>query len=167
MFKTEISRRKLKYFTGLLLAGFLSIHAFATTLKEIPAAKSLQTEIASAVKTGSPLVVFVSLDNCPFCKIARDNYLLPILNEQSVQVVQVNFQYLATVVDSRGNSVTQDQLVRSLGVKVAPTVLFLGQDGKELAPRLVGGSTSEFYGTYLDERIRTAQAAIKSKPVLK
>ena len=55
---------------------------------------------------------------------------------------------------------SQDQLIRAWGVKVAPTVLFLGKDGREVAPRLVGGTTSDFYGAYLDERIRVAQTAI-------
>lgn len=43
---------------------------------------------------------------------------------------------------------------------MAPTVLFLGKEGREVAPRLVGGSTSDFYGAYLEERIRTAQVTI-------
>jgi thioredoxin-related protein len=160
MFESHVTRRIFPIRLGALLAGLFTLDASSASLKEIPTAMSLQAEISVALKTSSPLLVFVSLDNCPFCKIARENYLLPLLHEQSIPVVQVNFRHYASVVDARGNVLTQDQLIRAWGVKVAPTVLFLGKEGREIAPRLTGGSTSDFYGAYLDERIRLAQTAI-------
>jgi thioredoxin-related protein len=160
MRNSNFTRRNFQIRFGAIVAGLLSLDAISAPLREIPAAKSLQSEISIALKMASPLLVFVSLDNCPFCKIARENYLLPLMNEQSIPVVQVNFRNMASVTDARGNVMTQDQLVRAWGVKVAPTVLFLGKDGREIAPRLTGGSTSDFYGAYLDERIRIAQTVI-------
>ena len=160
MYKAYFNNQFLQIWIGVALVGLLSTNAISATLKDIPEAKSLQTEISVALKTGYPLLVFVSLDNCPFCKIARNNYLMPLMNEQSVPVVQVNFRYITPVLDWQGKTLSQDQLVKAWAVKVAPTVLFLGKDGREIAPRLVGGSTSDFYGSYLEERIRTAQTAI-------
>jgi thioredoxin-related protein len=160
MRKKNFTRRNFQIRFGAMLAGFFLIDASSAPLKAIPTTQSLQAEISAALKMASPLLVFVSLDNCPYCKIARENYLLPLMNEQSIPVVQVNFRNSSSVLDARGNVTTQDQLVRAWGIKVAPTVLFVGKDGKEIAPRLAGGSTSDFYGTYLDERIRMAQTAI-------
>ncbi len=160
MFETRFTRRNFPVRLNAMIAGLLSLDAKSAALKEIPIAKSLLVEISLALKTASPLLVFVSLDNCPFCKIARENYLLPLMNNQSIAIVQVNFRHLASVIDSLGHVMTQDQLIRMWGVKVAPTVLFLGKEGREIAPRLTGGSTSDFYGAYLDERIRIAQTAI-------
>ncbi|MEN9671114.1 MAG: hypothetical protein RL018_1391 [Pseudomonadota bacterium] len=154
------TRRNFLARLSALIAGLFSWNARATALKEIPIAKSLLVEISLALKKASPLLVFISLDHCPFCKIARENYLVPLMNEQSVAVVQVNFGHLTSVTDTRGHALTQDQMIRAWGVKVAPTVLFLGRDGKEIAPRLVGGSTSDFYGAYLDERLRLARTEI-------
>ena len=160
MRESNFTRRNFQIRFGAIVAGLCSLDALSASLREIPAAKSLQAEIFAAQKSASPLIVFVSLDNCPFCIIARENYLLPLMNEQSISVVQVNFRHLTSIVDARGNVLTQDQLIRGWGVKVAPTILFLGKEGREVVPRLTGGSTSDFYGTYLDERIRIAQAAI-------
>lgn len=153
-------RQFFQNWLGVILVGLFSINAASATPRDIPEAKSFQTEISAAIKAGHPLIVFISLDNCPFCKIAKNNYLIPLMNEQSIPIVQVNFRNSASVTDARGLVLTQDQLIRAWGVKVAPSVLFLGKEGKEIAPRLTGGSTSDFYGSYLDERIRTAQAAI-------
>jgi hypothetical protein len=150
MRENNLTRRNFQIRFGAMLAGFFSIDASSAPLKAIPTTQSLQFEISAALKMASPLLVFVSLEN----------YLLPLMNEQSIPVVQVSFRNIASVIDARGNVSTQDQLVRAWGIKVAPTVLFIGKDGKEIAPRLTGGSTSDFYGTYLDERIRMAQTAI-------
>lgn len=160
MNETTVTRRDFQHCVTATLCGLLPFTALAESLREIPAAKSLQLEIATALKMSSPLVVFVSLDNCPFCKIARNNYLIPLMSEQFVPIVQVSFRHATSVVDWHGKTTTQDQLIRAWGVKVAPTVLFLGKEGREVAPRLVGGSTSDFYGAYLEERIRTAQVTI-------
>jgi thioredoxin-related protein len=124
--------------------------------RELPTSKSLQSEIAAALKTSKPLIVLVSLDNCPFCKIARENYLIPISREQSLQVVQVNMGHTTAIADAMGKRTTQAALISSWQIKAAPTILFLGKDGQEIAPRLVGGSTSDFYGAYLQERIDRA-----------
>lgn len=160
MFKSNFKRLSFQILLSVSLAGFFSISALSEPVRDIPEAKLFQTEISAALKMGYPLLVFVSLDNCPFCKIAKNNYLVPLMNEQRVPIVQLNFRYAALVTDWHGKTLSQDQLIRASAVKVAPTVLFLGNDGREIAPRLTGGSTSDFYGTYLDERIRMAQTAI-------
>ena len=54
-----------------------------------------------------------------------------------------------------------DALLQAWGVKVLPTVLFFGKGGVEVAPRLVGASIPDFYGAYLDERLRVARAAVR------
>lgn len=163
-----LRRRDFQHCVGAaLLYGLLPFDVVAAPLSEIPAAKSLKAEIAAAINMRSPLVVFVSLDNCPFCRIARNNYLIPLMNEQSIPIVQVNFRHATPLFDWNGKATTQDQLVRAWAVKAAPTVLFLGKDGREVAPRLVGGSTSDFYGAYLDERMSLAQAAIARDSVSK
>ena len=51
------------------------------------------------------------------------------------------------------------ELAASLGIRVAPTVAFFGPAG-ELAKRLVGYQSADFYGAYLEDRITAASAAI-------
>jgi thioredoxin-related protein len=64
--------------------------------------------------------------------------------------------------DFQGATLTQDELIRRWSVKVAPTVLFFGRAGIEVAERLVGGYIPDFYGAYLDERLRLARAALRT-----
>ncbi|MEI8169446.1 MAG: thioredoxin fold domain-containing protein [Rhodoferax sp.] len=127
----------------------------------LPTATSLPDELAAALKIRSPLVVMVSLEGCPFCKVARENYLGPLREQQGLPVVQVDMRNSRVIHDFKGATLTQDALIRSWGVKVAPTVLFFGRDGSEIAERLVGGYIPDFYGAYLDERLRQARAMLR------
>ncbi len=153
-----LSRRRLLLASGLTCASGLSMAMPAT----LPSASSLPDELAQALKKGSPLLVMVSLHGCPFCKIARENYLGPLREQQGLSVVQIDMRNRLAITDFKGATPTQDELIRSWGVKVVPTVLFFGRGGVEVAERLVGGYIPDFYGAYLDDRLRIARAALRS-----
>ncbi|MDO8717495.1 MAG: hypothetical protein Q7K20_00720 [Polaromonas sp.] len=128
----------------------------------LPAPQSLPDELAQALKIGQPLVVMVSLDGCPFCHVARNNYLAPLRQQEGVPVFQIDWRSAAAVRDFDRGAVTHAQLVRAWKIKVAPTVLFFGPGGKEVAERLEGGYIEDFYGAYLTQRLQQARAAIKA-----
>ena len=139
---------------GFAFVGLTSIggNARAATL---PPAVSMQAELASALKVGKPLVVMASLDGCPFCKTVRDSHLAP-LREEGQPVVQVDLGSKREVRGFDGAPTTHEQLLRAWGIKVAPTVLFFGRDGREVADRLQGASIPDFYGAYLEQRLLAA-----------
>lgn len=129
----------------------------------LPMAVSLADELAAALQKGDPLVVMVSLHRCPFCIVARDHYLAPMRAQQALPVVQVDMRSALAVKDFKGEKLTHDQWVRRYAVKVAPTVLFFGAGGVEVAERLEGAYIPDFYGAYLDDRLTQARSAIKAK----
>ncbi|QNP48508.1 thioredoxin family protein [Diaphorobacter aerolatus] len=126
----------------------------------LPTTSDLQASLANALARGEPLIVLATLRGCPFCKVARENYLVSEL-QAGRAVTQIHFLSRDPVKDLQGRATTQGQLVKSLGIEAAPTLLFLGANAAEVAPRLVGGSTSDFYAAYLDERIAKARAAVR------
>ena len=126
----------------------------------LPAAKSLPDELALALKGGGPLVVMVSLDGCPFCKTVRQNYLSPLRVQERLIVVQVDMRSTAPVRDFHAATLTHEQLVRAWAITMAPTLLFFGPSGIEVAPRLVGVSSSDYYGGFLDDRLAQARSAL-------
>ena len=126
----------------------------------LPAPESLAQSLAAALRSGQALVVMVSLEGCAFCKVVRGNYLGPMHQREGLAVVQIDMRSSAPVQDFQGANTTHDALVRAWGVRLAPTVLFFGPGGVEVAERLRGASIPDYYGAYLDERIRTARAAV-------
>lgn len=127
----------------------------------LPLVVSLREELAQALRQGHPLVVMVSLDGCPFCKVARQNYLLPLREQQELPVVQLDMRSSLMARDFKGAPVSHDAMSRAWGIRIAPTVLFFGRDGLEVAERLVGGYIPDFYGAYLDQRLLQAHAALR------
>ncbi len=126
----------------------------------LPAAVSLPDELAAALRRGQPLVVMASLDGCPYCRMAREQHLLP-LAAQGLPVVQVDWRSDRPLRDFAGATVTHDQMIRRWGLSVAPTLLFFGPGGREVAERMVGGYLPDFYGAYLEGRLDLARRAIR------
>jgi thioredoxin-related protein len=134
--------------------------AYGPSPMALPKAVALSAELSGALAKGQPLVVMVSLAGCPYCKIARENYLLPLLRSNAVQVVQVDMQSKAPLKDFQGQLLSHDLMIERWRIAIAPTLLFFGKGGREVAERLVGGYLPDFYGAYLQDRLETAQRAI-------
>lgn len=125
----------------------------------LPVARSLREEAALAADRGRALVLMVSLEGCPYCRLVRDHYLAP-LAAQGQPTVQIDWGRADRLLDFDGRATNHADFIERLGVRVTPTVLFVGRGGRELAPRLVGVSSVDFYGHYLDERIQSATRAL-------
>lgn len=149
------TRRQLLVAGGALLAA----PAFARAPHAmLPRLDSLQRQVAAAAASGKALVVLVSLEGCPWCKVVRESYLVPLLAEGQ-PVAQIEFSAALPLADLQGQASTHRDVVRALGVKVAPTVLFFGPGGREAAPRIAGVPLPDFYGAYLQERVEAANRA--------
>lgn len=155
----DFSRRRCLQAALFGAASFAGTQVPAATL---PTTASLPQELELALKTGHPLLVMVSLEGCPFCKMVRDSHLAPMREREGLAVVQLDMRNKQAIVDFAGLSLTQDDLIRNWGVKVAPTVLFFGRGGAEIAERMVGGYIADFYGAYLDDRLRIARAVLRA-----
>jgi thioredoxin-related protein len=125
----------------------------------LPSADSLAASLAQALGVKQPLVVMVSLHGCAFCKVVRENYLNP-LRTTGLQVVQVDMRDSRLLHDFDGTSLTHDAWVRKQGIQIAPTVLFFGAQGREVAARLKGAYLPDFYGAYLDEQLTVARRVV-------
>ena len=156
---TQITRRACLF--GLSALGLFSAQGQAQALA-LPKARALSREIASAADKHQALVVMVSLEGCAFCRMARQTQLLPRM-QQGMPVVQVDMRSSVLLKDARDEELTHDALTRRWGVRIAPTLLFLGPQGMELAERMEGAYQPDFYGAYLDERLSQASQRLRER----
>jgi thioredoxin-related protein len=157
------SRRLAFLLTLSALSVALGLPRLATSKAfTLPAAQNLKRELTIAESRQQPLIVMVSLDGCAFCKVARENYLSSLQRDQGLMIVQVDLGKNTAIVDFQGRNTTHQKIIQEWGIKLAPTLLFFGKDGKEIVDRLVGGTSSDFYGAYLEERV--SKALQLSKP---
>ena len=146
-------------FLGVCLFGWAlcgPIPAHSQNRVVLPSATDLPQALAQALAQGQPLVVMVSLDNCPYCRQVRQSHLGPLWRGGQV-VVQIDMQHKETLTDWDGQTRSHGDWVKNRRISVAPTVLFFGPDGREVADRLEGASLPDFYGAYLDQRLALAR----------
>lgn len=128
----------------------------------LPSPSSLRAAAQGAAARGEPLVVMTTLVGCPYCDLVRNHYLLPMRAEGKMQAVQIDIRDRTTNLQGFGgeNTTPSDQ-ARAWNARFAPTVLFLGPNGQELAERLVGVAVPDFYGQYLDARLNEARSKLR------
>ncbi len=119
----------------------------------LPPSRSLPDELKLALSRRQVLVVMVSLDGCPFCRTARQSHLVPMWREGQT-MVQVDLRSSVMTRDFEGRSVSHDELTRRWKVGIAPTLMFFGPGGQEVADRMEGAYLPDFYGPYLEERLQ-------------
>lgn len=133
--------------------------------------QSLAALAARARAEGRPVVALFSREGCGWCEAIRREQLGHLAREaqaRGVLVVEFDladarpFRPAAGPGRAEGWAAEESPaaLARRLGIRVAPTVAFLGAGG-ELAERLVGYGSPDFYGAYLDERIARARGAMR------
>ena len=112
---------------------------------------------AIAAKRDLPVLLMFSADGCPYCERVEEDFLKPMLisgdytNKVLIRMVKVDDA--GDVTDFDGRRMSMDDFARRYQVRVTPTVVFLDAHGHQLAQRLIGISTPDFYGGDLDNAI--------------
>lgn len=128
----------------------------------LPVPQSLRAAAQLAQRRGEPLVVMVTLKGCAFCDVVRNSYLAPMFRKGEVVAVQVNMLDRRTALQTvSGETTTPYEQSRVWRARMAPTLLFLDYEGREIAERLEGMGVADFYGAYLEERLLTARRKLK------
>ena len=129
---------------------------------QLERADLLADALRRSLERRQALVVLASLAGCPHCRMARDSYLGPLRDEQGYNVLQVDWGSPRLLRGFDGQGRSHAEQLRLWGIKVTPTVLFFGPKGEEIAPRLEGGYIPDYYGAYLDERLKQAQRRLRA-----
>lgn len=128
----------------------------------LPTPTSLRGSAQAAAARGEPLVVMTTLTGCPYCDLVRNHHLLPMLRQGQLHAVQLDIRdRTGNLQGFDGSMTTPAEQTKAWKARFAPTVLFFGAKGEELAERLVGVAVPDFYGEYLDARLQQARARLR------
>ncbi len=113
---------------------------------------------------GDIVVLLFSQVDCEFCAEIREHYLKPLIAERraGIAVAESRIDADWAIRDWQGRPTTQRLFAASQDVRFAPTVMFFDASGRSLAPPIVGLS-SDFFGSYLEQRIAVALAAARKR----
>lgn len=132
----------------------------------LPPLRDLQAELAALAPRRAVLLLLVSRHDCQFCAEVRSNYLAPLQREGPPRLVlrELESDTVAGLIDASGKHRPTADVLKQLGVRFFPTVLFLGSGVRTLAEPLLGLDQAGFYGAYLDSRLQQALSSADVSP---
>lgn len=140
----------------LLIA--LAIFCTAANADAVPLASDLETDGRQAIAGAKPVVVLFSASYCGYCTAVKTEFFQHLEQDaryrSKVILREVVIDGADSLRDFGGNTVSHGEFADRHGVHLVPTVRFFDGAGVELAEPMVGVSTMDFYGWYLDLRIR-------------
>ena len=124
--------------------------------------RDLRADARVAAQNHQPLLLFFTLEGCPYCERVRREYLGPMSRdpEQARRALIREVPIEATLAGFDGAPRSARDLAGAFNIRLYPTVVLVDAGGAALAEPLVGFSSPDFYGAYLDQRIDTAQKKI-------
>lgn len=154
---------KLLAFALALLSGCGTGRA---DLPEVEEARDLRADARLAETRGLPLLLAFSATYCGYCEQVEEWFLVPLLlagyDEERILIRKVIVDSGHSLRDFAGKSVEGAELASRYQVRMVPTLVFVDAQGRELAERLVGLTTVDFYGGYLENSIEAAEARLRA-----
>ena len=151
---------------GVASLAWISLAGASGPVGEIAATADLTREAAVSRARQVPILILFTASNCPYCERVKQEFLLPMQRnpEYADKVVmrQIEYQGRSKLVDFSGKPTTAAQFSQQQKVRLTPTIKLFDAEGRSLTEPLVGLTTAEFYGAYLDRAIDEALAKIRA-----
>ncbi|MBI4985144.1 MAG: thioredoxin family protein [Rhodocyclales bacterium] len=152
--------------TRWILAWLLALPAVAAAA-DLALAASFAADAAAARNANIPILVFFSRADCPWCKIARRDYLQPLAQDPAaasrVLIREVVLRDARPLADFDGRSTTHADFAQARAVRMVPTLEFLDAKGRRLADPIVGVG-ADFYGAIIERAIDESLAKLRTDP---
>lgn len=142
-------------------------------LATVPAAAQLQpagdlaATAADARSRRVPVLVAFMQQSCPYCAVARRDYLLPLQNDPQwrdrVMIREIDVDRGTALRDFSGKPTTHRAFARSLNVRRVPTLIVFDADGKPAAAPLTGLMGEDFYRLYIEQAIESGLVRMRGR----
>ncbi|MDH5435203.1 MAG: hypothetical protein OEX83_00450 [Gammaproteobacteria bacterium] len=126
----------------------------------LPLARNLQIDGESARNKQLAIMILFVADNCSFCRIAKNDYIIPMIKSgqynNKVIIRLINIGDARIMTDFHGNKTRMEDFARAQKVSLTPYVKVFDSGGNELTNPVIGIVSEDFYGMFLDEAIDSA-----------
>ncbi|ANJ67557.1 hypothetical protein A9404_09290 [Halothiobacillus diazotrophicus] len=128
--------------------------------------RDLPRDLAAMKAAKIPMLLFVHASYCPYCQVVDSDFISPMAKDPAYQgkliVRRLEIDAPGSVLDPRGNSESNRDLARRLGVQLVPVVVFFGPDGQAIGAPITGVTVPDFYPYYLQQGIELAERCVKT-----
>jgi thioredoxin-related protein len=139
-----------------------------------PAAAQLQpadnlAHIAAEARAQQvPVLIAFMQRSCPYCAVARRDYLVPLQSDPRwrgrVLIREIEADRGMSMRDFSGGETTHRAFARSHGVGRVPTLIVFDADGKPVAPPITGLLADDFYRLYIEQAVEAGLARMRRTP---
>ena len=144
-----------KWRTVMLVAMLLGVTGRGLEAAGVPLATDLHREGQQAEQVCVPLLLEFASAECEYCTLLEEEVLNPtLLNrdyDRRVLMRKLVIGHSRRLRDFDNTLINATELADRYRVFVTPTLLFVDSQGRELTERMIGVTTLEFYGGYLDQ----------------
>ena len=144
----------------VLLLQLLSANAFGNDAQISPL-HSLHQDALLSSESGRPILLIFGETLCIYCHRVKENFIKPMIisGDYAEKVIfrEVSLDKRdATITGFNGKTQTLGQLAKQYRIQIIPTLLLLNASGQELSERIIGISSEDYYGYFLDQAILEA-----------
>jgi thioredoxin-related protein len=143
------------------VAWLLTIVAWGSGLalaeEGVPYARDFKKDAQAARDKNGVVLVIFSGAFCSYCETVLNEFLIPMSRNADYQsklvMRKVETSSGMDLKDFQGNRTPHRKFAGQSGVRMVPTVMVFDSDGKPLSKPVVGLTTVDYYGHYLDQAI--------------
>lgn len=132
---------------------------------QIPELENLPADLATMQERQVPMLVFFHASYCHYCHEVESSFLEPLSRNpkyaERTLFRRVGLDTGRTLIDEEGERVRDRAFAETFGIRLAPTLVFLGPEGEQLGRAVVGVADYDLYGGQIDRALRTAESCIE------
>ena len=144
---------------GLILL-FACLSAPATEEPSLKAERDFQDLSQLMQQSHQPVLVAFVAEYCGYCRQLEKDQLKPLVKKGDyttrIFIRTVDIADTETLLNFKGEQVSPSDFANQYHADITPTLVFLDHTGQEIAERLVGYNSPDFYGAYLESAIEQA-----------
>lgn len=126
----------------------------------------LTVDAAESNKKQIPILMFFSMEHCPFCMEVQEDYLKPMLRnseyDSKVIIRKIRIDSTGAILDFKGNERDPGELSDDYNVSMVPTLVLLDSQGNKIVPPITGITNSHYYSAELDDAIDASTQKIRA-----
>jgi thioredoxin-related protein len=157
---------KFYFLSGFLICLLLSYKTAAVTTIKVKQINNLQVETQLAKEKNLPLLVLFSLSHCPFCKLIKEDFLIPMIisgdYKDKIMIREMNIEENPDIIDFSGITKSSYVFAKEMEISLFPTMVFVDYQGCKLAQSIKGINTPSLFGGRIDDAIDEANKKIKT-----
>lgn len=138
---------------------------------DVPMPDNLKLEARAAIERKVPIMLVFTSPHCPYCERVKQEYLIPMAADPvwrgKVIIRQIEAGSDWSLIGFDGKKTTHGAFAAGQRIKMVPTVIVVGADGKALAEPIVGLLAPEFYYGYLQNAVEEGLGKIALKPEIR